>query len=65
SKTFHWLRQIRHTQIILERFTPETLNFICPGANTGFLRGNHVIPSAYEKLSSLDLEKALDQPLVF
>ncbi|MEM9451683.1 MAG: MBL fold metallo-hydrolase [Cyanobacteria bacterium P01_E01_bin.6] len=61
SKTFHWPRQIRHTQKILHRFLPETLHYICPGANTGFLRGAHSIPHAHEKLSHLDLEAALHQ----
>ena len=61
AKTFHWPRQIQHTRHILDRFTPETLHYICPGANTGFLRGEHVIAEAYEKLSRLDLEALLIQ----
>ncbi|EGJ30788.1 MULTISPECIES: hypothetical protein [Moorena] len=52
-KTFHWPRQIRNVQSLLERFTPETLQFICPGANTGFLRGKGVIDQAYEGLSDV------------
>lgn len=55
AKTFHWPRQLRHTQRILENFTPETLHYLCPGANTGFLRGKKVIEDAYAKLSQLDL----------
>jgi glyoxylase-like metal-dependent hydrolase (beta-lactamase superfamily II) len=57
SKTFHWPRQIRHTHAIVERFSPETLHYLCPGANTGFLRGAHIISNAYEQLSALNLEK--------
>lgn len=65
AKTFHWPRQIQHTQMLLDRFTPDTLHYICPGANTGFLRGAHVIDHAYEKLAQLDLEAALAQTPVF
>lgn len=52
AKTFHWPRQIKSTQFLLERFTPETLQYICPGANTGFLRGKRVIDQAYQRLAS-------------
>ncbi|MHC5596147.1 MAG: MBL fold metallo-hydrolase, partial [Nostoc sp.] len=38
AKTFHWPRQIQSLRLLLESFTPETLRYICPGANTGFLR---------------------------
>lgn len=55
SKTFHWPRQLRHIQTLLDEFTPDTLSYICPGANTGFLRGKRSIEHAYEKLLSLDL----------
>lgn len=54
-KTFHWYRQLQSLENLLERFTPETLSFICPGANTGFLRGRRVIEHAYEQLHQLDL----------
>jgi glyoxylase-like metal-dependent hydrolase (beta-lactamase superfamily II) len=50
AKTFHWLRQLRSVKLICDRFTPETLQYICPGANTGFLRGKRVIDNAYERL---------------
>ncbi len=50
SKTFHWKRQIKSLNSLLEKFTPQTLQYICPGANTGFLRGKHVIDNAYERL---------------
>ncbi len=55
AKTFHWPRQIRSVKSVVDRFSPHTLQYICPGANTGFLRGKGVIDSAYEKLASLDL----------
>jgi glyoxylase-like metal-dependent hydrolase (beta-lactamase superfamily II) len=59
AKTFHWPRQIKSLQYILEHFTPETLQYICPGANTGFLRGKRVIDQAYSRLASLDLQALL------
>jgi glyoxylase-like metal-dependent hydrolase (beta-lactamase superfamily II) len=52
AKTFHWPRQIKSLQLLRERFTPETLQYICPGANTGFLRGRYVIDNAYHRLVS-------------
>ena len=55
AKTFHWFRQLASIQLLRDRFTPETLNYICPGANTGFLRGKRAIASAYEQLARLDL----------
>lgn len=55
AKTFHWPRQLQSVQRLIDRFTPETLNFICPGANTGFLRGRRVIERAYEQLCQLNL----------
>ena len=59
AKTFHWPRQIQSIQFLLERFTPETLQYICPGANTGFLRGRRVVDQAYQHLASLDLPALL------
>jgi len=65
AKTFHWSRQIKSTQALLERFTPETLEYICPGANTGYLRGKRVIDQAYQRLASLDLTALLQvQPIL-
>lgn len=59
SKTFHWPRQIANVQKLRDRFSPETLNYLCPGANTGFLRGERAIDRAYERLVQLDLEALL------
>ncbi|MCC5634687.1 MBL fold metallo-hydrolase [Nostoc sp. CHAB 5844] len=65
AKTFHWPRQIKNVQSILERFTPETLEYICPGANTGFLRGKRVIDKAYQQLATLDFPALLQgQPIL-
>ena len=54
SKTFHWPRQIRHAQQLLTDFTPQTLSHICPGASTGYLRGQKKITQAYQKLQKID-----------
>ena len=59
AKTFHWLRQIKSVELLRDRFTPETLNYICPGANTGFLSGKRSIDQAYQRLASLDLKALL------
>ena len=55
AKTFHWPRQIKSVQSLRDRFTPETVQYICPGANIGFLRGKRAITQAYQQLASLDL----------
>jgi glyoxylase-like metal-dependent hydrolase (beta-lactamase superfamily II) len=65
AKTFHWPRQIRNVQKLLDQFTPDTLKFICPGASLGFLRGKQTIDDAYKKLAQLDLAASLNtQPLL-
>jgi len=56
SKTFHWPRQLRNAKKILSDFTPETLSIICPGASTGFLRGEKKIDNAYAQLQTADWE---------
>ncbi|MEB3308846.1 MAG: MBL fold metallo-hydrolase [Snowella sp.] len=55
SKTFHWGRQLANIEQICDRFSAQTLTYLCPGANTGFLRGKGVIDNAYERLTQLDL----------
>ncbi|AFZ43764.1 hypothetical protein PCC7418_1578 [Halothece sp. PCC 7418] len=50
-KTFHWRRQLRNVEKLQARFSSETLNYICPGANTGFLRGKGVVEDGYQKLN--------------
>ncbi len=59
AKTFHWPRQLKSLQSLLDRFAPETLQYICPGANTGFLKGQGAINQAYQRLASLDLAALL------
>lgn len=58
-KTFHWRRQLENVQRLLDRFTVDTLRYICPGANTGFLRQERYIDQAYAKLQALDLATLL------
>nr|WP_293189889.1 MULTISPECIES: MBL fold metallo-hydrolase [unclassified Microcoleus] len=58
-KTFHWPRQINSVQSIIDRFSPSTLQYICPAANTGFLRGKGSIDRAFEQLTNLDLTVCL------
>lgn len=55
SKTFHWPRQLKSVLALRDRFTPATCNYLCPGANTGLLRGRRAIDRAYERLSQLGL----------
>jgi glyoxylase-like metal-dependent hydrolase (beta-lactamase superfamily II) len=64
AKTFHWPRQLRSIQALRDRFTPETLSYLCPGANTGFLRGQRAIAQAYTALQQLDLDQARHQPVL-
>lgn len=62
AKTFHWPRQIRSVRDILRRFDEQSLRYLCPGANTGFLRQQRFIDDAYRKLARLDLSQ-LDNPV--
>lgn len=55
AKTFHWPRQLQSIQALRDRFSAETLRYICPGANTGFLRGQRSIDEAYDRICQLDL----------
>lgn len=52
KKTFHWLRQLRSVQLLCDRISGESLEYICPGANTGYLRGKGFISGGYEKIGS-------------
>jgi glyoxylase-like metal-dependent hydrolase (beta-lactamase superfamily II) len=56
AKTFHWPRQLRSLQRLLARFNQQTLNYLCPGANIGYLRGQHCLERAYSRLAALDFE---------
>ncbi len=57
AKTFHWFRQLRSIELLRQRFSPESLSYIFPGANTGFLRGQGGIDRAYQRLVDLDLNQ--------
>jgi glyoxylase-like metal-dependent hydrolase (beta-lactamase superfamily II) len=62
AKTFHWFRQLQNVKLLSDRFTCETLHYICPGANTGFLRGKGISDRAPESLNELDLEALKQLP---
>ena len=64
SKTFQWHWQINSLKLLREAFTPETLAYICPGANIGFLRGKKVIANAYQQLALLDLDTLKNSPSI-
>ncbi|MGF1568086.1 MAG: MBL fold metallo-hydrolase [Nodosilinea sp.] len=55
AKTFHWPRQLAQVEALKTRFTADTLAYLCPAANTGFLRGQRAIDNAYDRLQRLDL----------
>ncbi|ACK72378.1 beta-lactamase-like protein [Gloeothece citriformis PCC 7424] len=63
AKTFHWWRQLKSVAALRDRFSPETLNYLCPGANTGFLRGKGFIEQAYHQLEQLNLEQLRQAPI--
>ena len=63
AKTFHWPRQLRSVGSLLERFEPQSLRYLCPGANTGFLRQQRFIDHAYEQMAQLDLKQLSHQPV--
>jgi len=53
AKTFHPRRQRASLQKLVSQFTADTLNYLCPGANLGFLRGGRVYDRAYRRLTEL------------
>lgn len=53
SKTFHWPRQLRSVQTVIDRFNAKTLSYICPGANVGFLRGKGMFDQACTHLAAI------------
>lgn len=64
AKTFHWFRQLNSVRLLIDRFDEQTLKYICPGANTGFLRGKGYLDRAYQKLSNLDLSALRQTKLI-
>lgn len=57
AKTFHWWRQLNSIAKLRDRFNEQQLQYIVPGANTGYLRGKGYIDNAYSQLTSLNLEE--------
>jgi glyoxylase-like metal-dependent hydrolase (beta-lactamase superfamily II) len=55
AKTFHWGRQLNSIQMIVDRFDDESLHFLCPGSNIGFLRQQRYVDQAYQKIRQLDV----------
>ena len=55
SKTFHWGRQLNSIAQLRDRFDASSLEYIMPGANTGYLRGKGYLDRASAKLAQLDL----------
>ena len=64
AKTFHWWRQIKSVANLRDRFLADNLQYILPGANTGYLRGQGYIDDANRKLQSLDLDELKNLPLL-
>jgi len=61
AKTFHWWRQLDSVAKLRDRFNEQTLMRICPGASTGYLRGQRAIENAYQQVAALDLEALRSQ----
>lgn len=61
AKTFHWPRQLRSVETLKNKFSLEPLAFICPAANTGFLRGENTLAEAYTHLAAIDLSQLINQ----
>jgi glyoxylase-like metal-dependent hydrolase (beta-lactamase superfamily II) len=57
SKTFHWPRQLRNVEQLQHQFAEHSLSYVCPAANTGFLRGQYVVKDAYRQLRAIDTEQ--------
>ena len=64
AKTFHWRRQLKSITDLRDRFNSDTLKYILPGANTGYLRGKGYLDNAYEQLSQLDVDILRSQEAV-
>ena len=64
AKTFHWWRQLNNIAKLRDRFTENTLQYILPGANTGYLRGKGYIDHAYQQLQVLDIAALRSQKMI-
>ncbi|MBR8828415.1 MAG: MBL fold metallo-hydrolase [Gomphosphaeria aponina SAG 52.96 = DSM 107014] len=63
AKTFHWFRQLQNVTALRDRFSSSSLTYICPGANTGYLRGKGFISEAYQAIADLDLSTLQQTPM--
>lgn len=59
AKTFHWPRQLQSVELLRDRFSHETLQYLCPGANLGFLRGKRFFDQAYQHLLAINLDSEI------
>ena len=62
AKTFHWPRQLQNVAKLQTRFAAETLAYVCPAANTGFLRGKYAVADAYTQLQAIDVTQLQSVP---
>lgn len=64
SKTFHWPRQLKSVEQLQTRFSADSLAYVCPAANTGFLRGKSVVKDAYTQLETINVAALRNIPIV-
>lgn len=62
-KTFHWFRQLQNLEKLKDRFSSETLQYLCPASHTGFLRKKGYIDHAYAKIEEIHLSSYKQQSL--
>lgn len=62
AKTFHWRRQLASVQALRDRFDAVSLTYLCPAANTGYLRGLGAVDQAYDQLQQIDLAALAQVP---
>jgi len=63
SKTFHWPRQLKSIEALGARFNSETLRYLCPGASIGFLRGEHKVNEAWQRIQAINLAALAQAPV--
>lgn len=62
AKTFHWPRQLQSINKLQAYFSAATLAYICPAANTGFLRRQYAVSDAYRQLQAIDVDTLRTAP---
>lgn len=62
AKSFHWPRQLRQVAALKQTFSAETLSYLCPGANIGYLRGRGLVENAYAQIQAIDLDALAQTP---